>query len=122
MDQKRFSPLKKTPQDDEYVVLSQWYTILTPKYCRKDQRSCDGWGGGQGVSYFIASVVQWKEKKPLTWEAQVSIDFIYFWRLNKKQQSCDGRGGVRSAPFGVAVSSKRRVRAAHGRTRAAKTH
>jgi hypothetical protein len=77
---------------------------------------------GQGASYFIASVVQLKEKKPLTWEAQVLIDFIYFWRLNKKQRSYDGRGGVRSAPFGVAVSSKRRVRAAHGRARAAKTH
>jgi hypothetical protein len=38
--------------------------ILTPKYYRKDQRSCDGWDGGQGTSYFIASVVQWKEKSP----------------------------------------------------------
>ncbi len=37
------------------------------------------------------------------------------------QRSCDGRGG-RSAPFGVAMSLKRRVRAAHGRARAAKTH
>ena len=31
-------------------------------------------------------------------------------------------GGARSAPFGVAMSPKRRVRAAHGRARAAKTH
>jgi hypothetical protein len=38
------------------------------------------------------------------------------------QRSCDGRGGARSAPFGVAMSLKRRVRAAHGRARAAKTH
>ncbi len=38
------------------------YIILTPKYCRKDQRSCDGRGGGQGTSYFRPSVVQWKEK------------------------------------------------------------
>jgi hypothetical protein len=50
------------------------------------------------------------------------VDFIYFWRSNKKQRSCDGRGGARSAPFGVAMSSKRRVRAAHGRARVAKTH
>ncbi len=51
-----------------------------------------------------------------------SIDFIYFWGPNKKQQ-CDGRGGGgRSAPFPVALSSKRRVREAHGRARAAKTH
>jgi hypothetical protein len=32
-----------------------------PKYCRKGQRSCDR-GGDQGTSYFIASLVQWKEK------------------------------------------------------------
>jgi hypothetical protein len=31
-------------------------------------------------------------------------------------------GGARSAPLGVAVSPKRRVRAAHGRAREAKTH
>jgi hypothetical protein len=30
--------------------------------------------------------------------------------------------GARSAPFGMLVSSKRRMRAAHGRARAAKTH
>ena len=30
--------------------------------------------------------------------------------------------GARSAPFGVAVRPKRRVRAAHGRAREAKTH
>ncbi len=33
-----------------------------------------------------------------------SIDFIYSWGSNKKQRSCDGRGGARSAPFGVAMS------------------
>jgi hypothetical protein len=50
-------------------------------------------------------------------------DFMYFLGSNKKQWSCDGRGGgARSAPFGVAMSSKRRVRAAHGRARGAKTH
>jgi hypothetical protein len=31
-------------------------------------------------------------------------------------------GGARSAPLGVAVSPKRRVRAAHGRACEAKTH
>ena len=33
-----------------------------------------------------------------------------------------GGGGVRSAPFGIVMSPKKRVRAAHGRARAAKTH
>jgi hypothetical protein len=31
-------------------------------------------------------------------------------------------GGARSAPFGVAMNPKRRVREAHGRAREAKTH
>ncbi len=35
---------------------------------------------------------------------------------------CDGRGGARSAPIGVEMSLKRRVRAAHGRAPAAKSH
>ncbi len=33
-----------------------------------------------------------------------------------------GGGGARSAPFGVAINPKRRVREAHGRAREAKTH
>jgi hypothetical protein len=41
----------------------------------------------------------------------------------KDQRSCDGGGdGARSAPFGMVMCLKRRVRAAHGRARAAKTH
>jgi hypothetical protein len=64
------------------------FESLTPKYCRKDQRSCDGRGAGGLILH-----------------------------------SCDGRvGGAGSAPFGEAMSSKRRVRAAHGRAREAKTH
>jgi hypothetical protein len=30
-----------------------------------------GGAGGRWTSYFIASVVLWKEKKPLTWATQV---------------------------------------------------
>ncbi len=41
--------------------------------------------------------------------------------MNKKQRSCDGREG-RAAPLFVVMSSKRRVRVAHGRAHAAKTH
>ncbi len=50
----------------------------------------------------------------------LEIVYFYFGGMNKKQ---DGRGGgARSARFGVAMSSKRQVRAAHGRALAAKTH
>jgi hypothetical protein len=46
---------------------------------------------------------------------------IYSLGSNKKQQSWDGRGG-RAAPRLVRSEPKRRVRASHGRARAAKTH
>ncbi len=48
-------------------------------------------GKGQGTSYFIASVVPWKEKA-LDVGGQSLIDFAYFWGSNNKQRSCDRRG------------------------------
>ncbi len=76
--------------------------------------------------YFKASVVQWKDIRP--WrpelglkEALVSGNNKFFWPMNMKQRSCNGRG-ARSAPFGVAMRPKKRVRAAHGRAREVKTH
>jgi hypothetical protein len=50
-----------------------------------------------------------------------NIKFYIFWLMHMKQRSCD-RWGAHSAPFGVAMRPKRRVRAAHGRAREAKTH
>jgi hypothetical protein len=44
---------------------------------------------------------------------------VYFLFLGE-QRSCDGRGGGAQRPLGVAMSPKRRVRAAHGRARAPK--
>ncbi len=41
--------------------------------------------------------------------------------LGGRIRSSEAAGG-RSAPLGVAMSPKRRVRAAHGRAREAKTH
>ena len=74
----------------------------------------------------IAQVRAWREAfyfwKALHAGGPSSMDFIYFLGLNKKQRSCDGRGGARSAPCGFLMSPKRRVRAAHGRAREAKTH
>jgi hypothetical protein len=56
-----------------------------------------GRGGRGGTSYFIASVVQWIEKA-LDVGGPSSIECKYFWGSNKKQQSCDRRGGGRAAP------------------------
>jgi hypothetical protein len=77
-------------------------------------------GEGVGVQYFGRCQTQ---ICTLLYICKYFVDFIYFWRSNKKQRSCDGQGGgARSAPFEVAMSSKRGVRAAHGRARAAKSH
>ena len=69
-----------------------------------------------------ASVVQWKEKT-LEVGGPRSIYFIYIFggRIRNSEAATSG-GGARSAPFGVSMSLKRRVPAAHGRARAAKTH
>ncbi len=54
---------------------------------------------------------------PLPLAARVSGNsrFFYFWGSGEAAMG----GGARSAPLGVAMSPKRRVRAAHGRARAA---
>ena len=91
------------------------------------QRSIEGrdrWGEGRGILYFEASVVQWKDIRP--WRPEygpegkrfVSGLFFYFGGCSEAAMG----GGARSAPFGVALSSKRLVRAALRRARAAKTH
>ena len=77
--------------------------------------------GGAGAGDLLFHSLCGK-KKALDVGGPSSIDFIYFWGSNKKQRSCDGQVGARSAPMGMAMSPKRRVRAEHGRARAAKTH
>jgi hypothetical protein len=47
----------------------------------------------------------------------LEIVYLYFWWSS---EAAMGVGAQR--PFGVFMSLKRRVRAAHGRARAAKTH
>jgi hypothetical protein len=66
--------------------------------------------------YFKASVVQWKEIRP--WRPDPGLKEALV--SGNSNGSCNGRGGARSAPFGVAMCPKRRVRAAHGRAREAK--
>jgi len=74
-----------------------------PKILLKESATLRWVGKGHGTSYFIASVVPWKEKA-LDVGGQSSIDFAYFWGANNKQRSCDGQKGARSALFGVAMS------------------
>jgi hypothetical protein len=46
------------------------------------------------------------------------VDFIYFWRPNKKQRSCDGRGGGAQRPvWGGNELKKTGARSARARTR-----
>jgi hypothetical protein len=83
--------------------------------------------GWEYYIYIKASVFQWKDIHPRRPEfgpegmhiVSGNSRFLYF--LGSSEASM-GREGARSAPFGVLESSKRGVRAAHGRARAAKTH
>jgi hypothetical protein len=49
------------------------------------------------------------------------LEILNLYFLADEYEAAMG-GGARSAPFGVAMRPKRRVRAAHVRARAAKTH
>jgi len=49
------------------------------------------------------------------------LEICLFFYFEGSSEAAMG-GGARSAPLGAAMSPKRRVRAAHGRARAAKTH
>jgi hypothetical protein len=78
-------------------------------------------GGGQRTSYFIASVVQWIEKA-LDVGGPSSIDCKYFWGSNKKQRSCDGRGGGAQRPVWHGNEPKKTgARSARARTRGQNT-
>ncbi len=70
--------------------------------------------------YSLASVVELKEKGPSRRRPELGRLFLF---LEYEEKAAKLRWvGARSALFGVAMSPKWQVRAAHGRARAAKTH
>ena len=87
-----------------------------PKILPKESATLRWVGKGQGTSYFIASVVPWKEKA-LDVGGQSSIDFAYFWGSNNKQRSCDGRGGAQRPVWCGNELKKTGAHSAQARTR-----
>jgi hypothetical protein len=83
---------------------------LDPKILRERSAKLRWAGGASAVCMWSSGVKKAFDVGGPSW-----IDFIYFWGRMR-------RGGRAAPYFGVAMSSKRRVRAAHGRARAAKTH
>ena len=85
-------------------------------------------GGARGGEYYI-SKPQWSSGNIYAPGDQslglnediLFLEKVYFFIFGGSEAAMGG-GGARSAPFGVAMSLKRQVRAAHGRARAAKTH
>jgi hypothetical protein len=83
-------------------------------------------GGARGVKYYILKP-QWSSKKiyapggPSSGQ-KGSILFLDYFFILEDVAKLRWAGGARSALFGVLMNPKRRVRAAHGRARAAKTH
>ena len=61
-------------------------------------------------------------ESPLRGRPEFDSLFLSIFRDRIRNSAAMGGGGAHSAPFGVAMNPKRRVRAAHGRARAAKTH
>jgi hypothetical protein len=85
-------------------------------------------GGARGGEYYILKP-WWSNGTVYAHGGQCSglkesilfLEKVYFLFLGAAKLRLAG-GGARSAPIGAAMCFKRRVRAAHGRARAAKTH
>jgi hypothetical protein len=85
------------------------------------QRSLEGCaiGGARGVEYYFLKP-QWSSGKiyapggPSSGQKGSILLLEYFFYFGAWSEAPMG-GGARSAPFGVLMSPKRRVRAAHGR-------
>ncbi len=92
---------------------------------QRSLEGCERWGAGSIIFRSLSGPVEryhicpWRPEYGPEGEHFVSGLFFYFGGCSEDAMD---RGRARSAPFGVAMSSKRRVRAAHGRARAAKTH
>ncbi len=83
----------------------------------------DDWIEGLALCILSGLGGRVERKKPFTRAARVrQISFIFGIRKKAAMLRWGAAGGARSALFGVAMSPKRRVRAAHWRARAAKTH
>ena len=70
-------------------------------------------------------MVQWKENFFCSLHKMMETGELFVvYRECDEDRSSEAAmsGGARSAPFVVLMSPKRRVRVAHGRARAAKTH
>jgi hypothetical protein len=61
-------------------------------------------------------------ESPLRGRPEFDSLFLSIFRDRIRNSEAAMGGEAHSAPFGVAMNPKRRVRAAHGRARAAKTH
>ncbi len=93
---------------------------------QRSLEGCNKWGEGRGILNFEASVVQWNDirpwrpKYPYGPEGKHFVSGLFF--ILGDAAKLRWAGGARSAQLGMAMSPKRRVRAAHGRAREAKTH
>ncbi len=81
-----------------------------------------GRGAGNIIFRSLGGPVERYTPWPVRAMQKGSILFLdYFFYFGGCSETAMGGGGARSVPFGVLMSPKRRVRAAHGRAREAKT-
>jgi hypothetical protein len=117
MGKKRLGPLEK-PLRMAYVCFASIkikpFFLILPEGSTKLRCA----GRGQSTSYFIASVVYWIEKSLSRGRPEFdSFFFIYFQGSNKKQRSCDGRGGAQRPIWLGNEPKKTGARSARARTR-----
>jgi hypothetical protein len=73
------------------------------------------------ILQYISSALSIYLESPLRGRPEFD-SFLSIFRDRIRNSEAAMGGGAHSAPFGVAMNPKRRVRAAHGRSREAKTH
>ncbi len=112
---KRSKAIQKKKNRKSQGVQSHRY-ILTLKYCRKDQRSCDGQGRDKGP-HISQPLCSCGKKEVLDVGGQSSIHLAYFWGSNNKQRSCDGRGGAQRPVWCGNELKKTGAHSAQARTR-----
>jgi hypothetical protein len=89
------------------------YIINNAVAVRISEAAMGGAGAGDLIFHSLCG-----KKKALDVGGPSSIDCKYFWGSNKKQQSCDGRGGGAQRPvWGGSELKKTGARSAWARTR-----
>jgi hypothetical protein len=109
MGKKKARPPRKTPQNGLYVFCQHKNKTLFPHIAKRINEAAIG---GAGAEYLIFHSLF----GPLGSRSLI-VFYIYFRGQNKKQRSCDGRGGAQRPVWLDNEPKKTGARSARARTR-----